>query len=98
MSYSVGHRRISDPKLLWLCCRPAAAALIRPLAWELSYAASAALKRQKKKKKKKKKRNRPGYTQLHGCLPDILLSERSQTYNNKYYRLLFKGIVKRGKT
>ena len=39
------------------CCgcgvRPAAAAPIRPLAWELPYAAGAALKREKKKKKKK---------------------------------------------
>ena len=41
----------------WLWRRPAAAALIRPLAWELSYAAGA-LKKEKKKKKKKKKRER----------------------------------------
>ena len=36
---------------LWL----AAAAPIEPLAWELIYALSVALKRQKKKKKKRKK-------------------------------------------
>ena len=36
--------------------RPAAAALIRPLAWELPYAAGVALKRQRQKKKKKKKK------------------------------------------
>ena len=36
----------SDPMLLW----PAAAALIRPLAWEPPYAPGAALQRQKKKK------------------------------------------------
>ena len=41
-----------DPTLLWLWCRPAATALIGPLAWEPPYAAGAALKRQKKKKKK----------------------------------------------
>ena len=29
---------LSDPALLWLCCRLAAAAAIQPLAWELSYA------------------------------------------------------------
>ena len=34
--------------------RPAAATLIRPLAWEPPYAMSAALKRQKKKKKREK--------------------------------------------
>ena len=37
--------------LLWLWCRSAAMALIRPLAWELPYAAGAALKKKKKKKK-----------------------------------------------
>ena len=36
--------------LLWLWCRPAAAALIQPLAWELPYAAHAALKKAEKKK------------------------------------------------
>ena len=36
--------------LLWLWCRLAAAVLIQPLAWELSYAVSAALKSERKKK------------------------------------------------
>ena len=40
MSYGVGHRRGSDPVLLW--CRPAATAPIRPLAWEAPYAAGVA--------------------------------------------------------
>ena len=44
VSCSMGHRRGSDPLLLWQWCRPAAAALIRPLAWELPYATGAALK------------------------------------------------------
>ena len=34
--------------LLWLLCRPATVALIRPLAWELPYATGAALKKNKK--------------------------------------------------
>ena len=34
--------------LLWLWCRPAATALIRPLAWEPPCAMSVALKRQEK--------------------------------------------------
>ena len=38
MSYGVGCRHGSDSTLLWLWCRPAAAAPIRPLAWELPYA------------------------------------------------------------
>jgi len=41
---------IKDPALLWLWCRPAATVLIRPLAWELSYATRGALKSKKKKK------------------------------------------------
>ena len=45
----VGRRCGSDPALLWLWCRPAAVALIQPLAWELPYAVGSALKRKKKK-------------------------------------------------
>ena len=37
--------------LLWLWHRPAAAAVIQPLAQELQYAAGVAIKRKKKKKK-----------------------------------------------
>ena len=57
MSCGVSRRRGSDPALLWLWRRPAATALIRPLAWELPYAAEAAqemAKRPKKKKERKK--------------------------------------------
>ena len=43
---------VKDPALLWLWCRPAAAAPIQLLAWELPYAAGTALKKNKKKKKK----------------------------------------------
>ena len=51
MSYGVGHRHGLDPALLWLCRRPEAVALIRPLALELPYAQGAALKKQKTKNK-----------------------------------------------
>ena len=40
---------VKDPELLWLWHRPAVAAPIQPLAWELPYAAGAALKRKRKK-------------------------------------------------
>ena len=50
MNCGVGHRCGLDPALLWLWGRPAATALIQPLAWELPYAAGVALKRFKKKK------------------------------------------------
>ena len=44
MSCGVVRRCVSDPALLW--CRPAAVALIRPLAWESPYALGVALKKQ----------------------------------------------------
>ena len=44
-----------DLALLWLWCRLAAIALIRPLAWEPPYAAGAALKKKSKRPKKKKR-------------------------------------------
>ena len=53
MTCGVGHRHGLDPVRQWLWWRPAAIALIRPLAWEpTARAAGAALKRPKKKKKK----------------------------------------------
>ena len=53
MSCSIGHRWSSDSMLLWLWCRPAAAAPIRPPAWELPHASGAVLKKKKKKQNKK---------------------------------------------
>ena len=52
MSCGVGRRRGSDPALLWLWCRPAVAAPIRPLAWEPPYAKEADQEIAKDKKKK----------------------------------------------
>ena len=55
MSCGVGRRRGLDPELLWLWCRLAATALIRPLAWEPPYAEGVAqemVKRQNKTKNK----------------------------------------------
>ena len=40
-------QQIEEPVLLWLWCRPMAAALIRPLAQEVPYAAGAALEKKK---------------------------------------------------
>ena len=53
MSCGVGRRCGLDPALLWLWHRPAATALIQPLAWEPPYAAGAALEMAKRQKKKK---------------------------------------------
>ena len=46
MRCGVGSRHGLDPTLLWLWCRLAATAQIRPLDWEPPYATGAALKRQ----------------------------------------------------
>ena len=51
MNCGVGHRRSSDPAMLWLWWRLAAAAPFWPLAWELPHAAGVTLKRKKKKKR-----------------------------------------------
>ena len=46
---------VKDPALLWLWCRPAATALIRPLAWEPPCSIGEALEKTKKKLKLKNK-------------------------------------------
>ena len=68
VSCGVDCRHGSDLALLWLWCRPAAVALIQPLAWEPLYAAGVALKRQKTKKRKEKKERKGMYICLTGSL------------------------------
>ena len=58
MSCGVGHRHGLDPASLWLWYRPAVAALIRSLAWELSNATDVAPKKAKKEKKRKEKKRK----------------------------------------
>ena len=48
-SCGVGHRCNLDLLLLWLWCRPAAAAPIQPIARELPYAKGTAPKKEKRK-------------------------------------------------
>ena len=48
----VGHRQGLDPALLWLWYRPAATALIPPLAWELPICRGYNPKKKKKQKQK----------------------------------------------
>ena len=52
---------VKDLALLWLWCRPAATALIHPLAWEPPHATGAALRNKQKQKQKqnRKKRTQP---------------------------------------
>jgi len=68
MNCGVGLRHGSDPALLWLWCRLAATAPIRPLAWEPPYTTGAALEKAKRQKKKKKKKK------CHELLPLQLLN------------------------
>ena len=61
MSCGIGFRNCSvgwDRMLLWVWHRPAALALIRPLAWELTDTVGETLKNVKKKKKKKEKKKK----------------------------------------
>lgn len=50
VSSGVGGGWSSDPPLLWLWCRLAAAALIQPLAWEVPHAADVTIKRKEKRR------------------------------------------------
>ena len=63
-----GVGRGSDLMLLWLWCRPAATAPIRPLAWEPPYAARAAQENGKKTKKKKKRKKQPKWSSRRGAV------------------------------
>ena len=59
MSCGIGRKLGSDPTaLLWLWCRLAAAALFGPLAWQLLYPESAALKSKRKGRKEGRKEGR----------------------------------------
>jgi len=73
VSCGVGCRRGSDPTLLWPWCRPAATALIRPLAWEPPYAAGAALEKAKKKKNAFADPHPPGAPEALSALRTVTL-------------------------
>ena len=72
MSCGVVCRYGSDLALLWLWCRLAATALIRPIAWEPPCAEGVALKRQKAKKKKECGCDNPKY---HNPIYEEVLSD-----------------------
>ena len=82
----MGHGCGLDPVWLWLWCRPAAAAPFQPLAWELPYAADAALKKKKKITKKKLHEKDPGNNLWDSSvlLFHIQLTEPSSVFINIY--------------
>ena len=81
MSCGVGRTCGSDPALLWLWCRPAAAAPIGSLAWEPPYAEGAALKKQKGKKEKKKKSLFKKSRLQHSCCGTMGLGVLGRRFN-----------------
>ena len=72
MSCGVGHRRGSDPALLWLWRRPVATALIRPLAWEPPYATGAAQEMAKRQNKNNNNKNPQWDVNIPANMPGIL--------------------------
>ena len=90
MSYGVDRRRSLDSELLRLCCKPAAAALIGPLAWELPYASGAALK-----KKKKSKQNKTHTHNVKSANTRALLRNQESVvlYNSKHAGRQYQGLL-----
>ena len=86
MSCGVGGSLNSDLVLLWLWCRPAAVALIGPLAWEPPYASGMALR------SKKNKQNLFSSKTEHSKLEDfpeyVLGSQFEKTFQSLNLRLL----------
>ena len=74
VSCGIGHRCISDPKLLW--CRLTAPAQIRPLSWEIPYATGVVLK--SKKPQTNKKNKNPQVTRLQGLKPESGRKKRKE--------------------
>ena len=88
VSCGVGRRCSLDLALLWLWCRLAAIALIRPLAWEPSYATNTALKKAKKKKKSEKVKKKNGNQNYNEIL---FLSEWLSLKSLKITNVVEKG-------
>jgi len=90
----VGHRCVVDLALLWLWCRPAAVALIQPLAWESPYAAAGVAikspKKQKKKRKERKKEKKAIYLKYSLCktLTSIFNIMAFETWKNGHTYLI----------
>ena len=68
VSCGVGRRCGSDPTMLWLWRRPAAAAPIGPLAWEPPYAMGIALEKAKRQEDKKKKKKNCTCVEMLWCV------------------------------
>ena len=92
MSCGAGHRHGSDLVLLWLWCRLAAIAPIRPLAWEPSYAANVDLKRKKKEKRERKKNFKKELPKLKNNIK-MFICNQCIKYSNKLYILVSDTVI-----
>ena len=85
MSCGVGRRCSLDLALLWLWCRPAAAAPIWPLAWEPLYVAGVVLKGRKKKTTSNYNYNGISHSFYYLIIPYLVLN---------YFRDLLVSLLK----
>ena len=69
---------VKDPVLLWLWCRLAAVASIRPLAWDSPYALGAALNRKKQNKTRKTNQKTPHLNSLPLLKPYFQMRPRAE--------------------
>ena len=81
----VGCRRGSDPALLWLWCRPAAPAPIRPLAWEPPYAVGAAQEMAKKDEKKTKTKTKTYSVSRQNAQEDFLENAIAVDFHQRWH-------------
>ena len=92
MSCGVVHRCGLDLTLLWLWCRPAATALIRPLAWESPYAADVALKRQQQQQQQQQNIyivvEKPGESKLYCEKGVVLIMSLGTSYHQSVFKTL----------
>ena len=74
---------VKDLALLWLWCRPAAAAPIQPLAWELPYATGAVLKQNKTKKQTKLSEHRgvEENSWSYKCIDNVVYSKMRNIFS-----------------
>ena len=77
ISCGIGRRHGSDPKLLWLWCRPMTAAPVWPLAWEFPYASGAALKSKQTKKNQKTSYSKEIFKSTLWCFSLMITSSSS---------------------
>ena len=88
LQWAVDNRCSSYPALLWLWRRQVAAALIQPVAWELPYAAGAALKCKQRNKTKQKRIHNWILTEIKIYLPLWVYNPKSWIHSYIHLKTL----------